>query len=114
MAKTIGMRNDRYVQLCLDASQNSQSNAQVVYVVPDMVFNLVKPAQVQQLALANFYKMLAEENLRWLPLDVTPEVELNMQERALEATIARAEAELRVLKPLGGGMWRKGLKNSKP
>jgi len=82
-----------------------------MYVVPQMVFHSVKPEQVDELVLAHFTQLLAEEDLRCISIDASRDVELDRQEQVLESVIARAEAELRVFKPLGGGNWRKGLES---
>ncbi|EDR10767.1 uncharacterized protein LACBIDRAFT_293269 [Laccaria bicolor S238N-H82] len=75
----------------------------VIYVVPQIVFRSVKPEQEFDLVLAHLSQLQAEENLRWLPLDAAPDDELDVQEMLVESIIARAEAELRISKPLGGG-----------
>lgn len=79
-------------------------NRPVTYVVPQIVFGSVKPEQVFDLVLAHLSQLQAEENLRWLPLDAAPADELDTQEELIKSIIARAEAELRILKPLRKGL----------
>jgi len=83
----------------------------VVYVVPAILFDAIGAAKVDSLVLHNARQLLAEEDLRWLPETATPAEEVTAQQQLLDGRLERAEAEVRLSKPLQHNGW--GIKKGK-
>ena len=61
---------------------------------------MVDNAQITDLALHHYQQLLAEENLRWLDVAAPDREEVMLQKKLLDQILERAEAEIRVLRPL--------------